>query len=113
MAGGPRIGVDLGGTNARAAVVDPVTGAVLAAEKRAHVERSPIAVARSVAETVRAAAAQAGVELGALAGVGIGVGVAGQCEGTTGVVINAPNLGWRDAPFGDLLKQELGLEIGW
>jgi glucokinase len=64
-----------------------------------------------VAETVRAAAAQAGVDLGALSGVGIGVGVAGQCEGTTGVVINAPNLGWRDAPFGDLLKQELGLGV--
>jgi len=104
-----RIGIDLGGTNARAAVVDPVTGAVVAAEKRPHVERTPIAVARSVAEATRSAAAQAGLDLATLAGVG--VGVAGQCDGTTGVVVNAPNLGWRDAPFGDLLAQELHVPV--
>ena len=104
-----RIGIDLGGTNARAAVVDPLTGAVVAAEKRPHVERTPIAVARSVAEATRSAAAQAGLDLATLAGVG--VGVAGQCDGTTGVVVNAPNLGWRDAPFGDLLAQELHVPV--
>ena len=104
-----RLGVDLGGTNARAAVVDPASGAVVVADKRAHLDRSPIAVARSVAESVRAVAAQAGLDLGALGG--LGVGVAGQVEGHSGVVINAPNLGWRDAPFGDLLAQDLKVKV--
>jgi glucokinase len=38
-----------------------------------------------------------------------GVGVAGQCLGSTGVVLNAPNLGWRDVPFGEMLRGALGL----
>lgn len=104
-----RLGVDLGGTNARAALVDEATGAVVASAKRPHEERTPIAVARSVAEVVRAAAADAGAALRDLGGAG--VGVAGQCLGATGVVLNAPNLGWRDIPFGDLLRAELGLPV--
>jgi glucokinase len=104
-----RLGVDLGGTNARAALVDEATGAVVASLKRPHEARTPIAVARSVAEAVRAVAAEAGVTLAALGGAG--VGVAGQCLGATGVVLNAPNLGWRDVPFGDLLRAELGLPV--
>jgi glucokinase len=41
----------------------------------------------------------------------IGVGVAGQCLGRTGVVLNAPNLGWRDVAFGTLLGDALGVEV--
>jgi glucokinase len=104
-----RLGVDLGGTNARAALVDPSSGAVVAASKQAHADRAPIAVARGVAEAVRAAARQAGVEPAALGPAG--VGVAAQCLGATGVVLNAPNLGWRDVPFGDLLAAELGVRV--
>jgi glucokinase len=104
-----RLGVDLGGTNARAALVDEASGAVAASHKRQHQERTPIAVARTVAEAVRQAAAQGGVAVADLGGVG--VGVAGQCLGATGVVLNAPNLGWRDVPFGDLLQAELGLPV--
>ncbi len=104
-----RLGIDLGGTNARAAVVDEASGALVASHKRPHDERTPIAVARGVAEAVRQAAAQCGTPLDALGGAG--VGVAGQCLGATGVVLNAPNLGWRDIPFGDLLQAELGLPV--
>jgi glucokinase len=104
-----RLGIDLGGTNARAALVDQATGAVVASHKRRHEERTPIAVARAVADAVRQAAAEGGVALAALEGAG--VGVAGQCLGATGVVLNAPNLGWRDVPFGDLLAAELRLPV--
>ncbi len=104
-----RLGVDLGGTNARAALVDAATGAVVASHKLRHEERTPIAVARTVAEAVRQAAGQAGVAVRDLGGAG--VGVAGQCLGATGVVLNAPNLGWRDIPFGDLLAAELGVPV--
>ena len=103
------LGADLGGTNARAALVDEASGAVVASHKVRHEERAPIAVARTVAAAVREAAAQAGAALPALRAAGIGV--AGQCLGATGVVLNAPNLGWRDVPFGDLLRQELGVPV--
>lgn len=103
------LGIDLGGTNARAALVDPTSGAVVAAHKLAHAERTPAAVVASIATAVREAARAAGVEPGALGTAGIGV--AGQCLGTTGTVINAPNLGWRDVPLGEALRAALGLEV--
>ncbi len=103
------MGVDLGGTNARAAVVDRETGEIVAAHKELHRERTPEAVVDVVAHAVRESAAAAGMEPAAFGHVG--VGVAGQCLGRTGVVLNAPNLGWRDVPFGALLERELALPI--
>jgi glucokinase len=103
------MGVDLGGTNARAAVVDRDTGEIVAAHKEPHRERTPEAVVEVVAHAVRHSASAAGVKTAALGQVG--VGVAGQCLGRTGVVLNAPNLGWRDVPFGELLQRELGVPV--
>ena len=103
------LGVDLGGTSARAALVDAATGEVVAAHKVPHDERTPLAVVRTTAEAVRQAAAAAGLSPGALGSAG--VGLAGQCLGATGVVINSPNLGWREVPFGELLAAELGLPV--
>jgi glucokinase len=103
------LGIDLGGTNARAALVDPASGAVVAAHKLAHTERTPEAVVATIATAVREAARAAGVEPGGLGTAG--VGVAGQCLGRTGTVLNAPNLGWRDVPLGEPLRAVLGLDV--
>jgi glucokinase len=103
------MGVDLGGTNARAAVVDRDTGAIVAAHKESHRERTPEAVVGVVAHAIRVSGAAGGMDLAASGHVG--VGVAGQCLGRTGVVLNAPNLGWRDVPFGELLQRELGVPV--
>src|SRR5512141_2381804 len=103
------VGVDLGGTNARAAVVDRDTGEIVAAHKEPHRERTPEAVVEVVAHAVRQSAAAAGV---AIAAVGqVGVGVAGQCLGRSGIVLNAPNLGGRDGPLGALLERRVGVPI--
>jgi glucokinase len=66
-----------------------------------------------VVEVVARAAAEAATAAGRpLASFGsVGVGVAGQCLGSTGVVLNAPNLGWRDAPFGERLGAALGIPV--
>jgi len=103
------LGVDLGGTNARAALVDRFTGTVVATHKLPHQERTPEAVVATIATAVRAAARTAGVEPGALGTAG--VGVAGQCLGSSGTVLNAPNLGWRDVPLGGLLQAALGIDV--
>jgi glucokinase len=102
------LGVDLGGTNARAAVVDRDSGEIVAAHKEPHRERTPEAVAATVAHAVRQAshAIAGGVSFGR-----VGVGVAGQCLGRTGVVLNAPNLGWRDVPFGAVLEAALKMPV--
>ena len=103
------LGVDLGGTNARAAVVDTVTGEIVAAHKEPLHERSPERVVEVVKNAIVAAARAGGVDPRAVGAVG--VGVAGQCLGATGVVLNAPNLGWRDVPFGELLGKAIGAPV--
>jgi glucokinase len=100
------IGADLGGTNARAAAVDRATGRIVAVHKERLDERTPAAVAEVLGRAVREAAKAAGS-----APVRIGVGVAGQCLGTTGVVLNAPNLGWRDVPFGAMVAETAGATV--
>jgi glucokinase len=103
------VGVDLGGTNVRAAVVDADTGEIVAAHKEPLADRTPASVVTVVRHALESAASAAGISLGASGAVG--VGVAGQCLGTTGVVMNAPNLGWRDVPFGDLLAAAVGVPV--
>lgn len=103
------IGIDLGGTNARAAVVDTDTGEIVAAHKEPLRDRSPERVVEVVRHVVLEATAAAGLAP-ANAGV-LGVGVAGQVLGSTGLILNAPNLGWRDVAFGAMLETALALPV--
>src|SRR5262249_62012426 len=91
------IGIDLGGTNMRAALVDTAgTGATLGHEvKLALTERTPEAVADAVARAVTGLVAASGAD-----GAPIGIGIAAMLKGTTGIVGNAPNPGWRDGDIG-------------
>ena len=101
------LGVDLGGTNARAAVVDVETGAVGAVTREALAERTPEAVVEALARVIAAAAGPGGAR-----GFGaVGVGVAGQVLGASGLVLNAPNLGWRDVALGALLEGRMGVPV--
>jgi glucokinase len=99
------VGIDLGGTNARGALV---TGGVapLSGEIKLPVEgREPAQVAALVAEVVARTRAPAGAP--------VGIGFAGMLRGDTGVVANAPNFGWRDVPFQELLEAQLpGRRVG-
>jgi glucokinase len=103
------LGIDLGGTNARAALVDRDSGEVVASHKDPHRDRAPATVVETVVHAIEEALHSAGREPRDFNR--IGVGVAGQCLGRTGVVLNAPNLGWRDVPFGQLLEQRLGVKV--
>jgi glucokinase len=103
------LGVDLGGTNARAAVVDRDSGEIVAAHKEPLRDRTPARVVEVVHHAIGEAAAAAGIDPARLPSVG--VGVAGQCLGATGVVLNAPNLGWRDIAFGDMLRAAVGVPV--
>ncbi|WP_373047414.1 ROK family protein [Vulgatibacter sp.] len=99
------LGCDLGGTNVRVAVVE-ADGHVRSSVKRKLTDRSPEAVAKELAEGARDVLANVGASLEQVGG--IGVGVAGQCLGSTGMVLVGPNLGWRNVPFGALVERELG-----
>jgi len=103
------LGVDLGATNARVAVVD-ASGRVRAARRaRLGEDRSPEAVTEQVAGLVGPCLDELGLGQDALAGVG--VGAAAQVRGASGVIALAPNLGWREVPFGALLAARLGRPV--
>ncbi|HEX8909952.1 MAG TPA: ROK family protein [Anaeromyxobacteraceae bacterium] len=100
------LGVDLGGTTARAALVDRDSGEIVTSHKELHRDRAPGAVVETVARAVQEALQGDRADRFDR----IGVGVAGQCLGRTGVVLNAPNLGWRDVPLGQLLEERLAVK---
>jgi glucokinase len=102
-----RLGVDVGGTNLRLALVDTATGTVTASRRGRHADRSPEAVAAAAGRLARELAAGAGLPSPPPAGLG----VAGQCRGASGLVLSAPNLGWRDVPFGEMAARALGAPV--
>jgi glucokinase len=101
----PTLGIDLGGTNARAAVVDE-HGQILGSAKLALAERTPAAVVEVIAMAAAEALSEARVDVR-----GVGVGAAGQIHRDSGVLAVAPNLGWRNVPLGSLLTERLGRPV--
>src|SRR3954463_9055946 len=95
------LGIDLGGTKVRAAVVDPV-GHILGQEKHRLLSREPPQVAEAVVRAAKTACGAAGLPFGEMKGMG--VGVAGWIERGTGMVMNAPNPVWREVPFLKLVQ---------
>lgn len=102
------IGVDLGGTNLRAAAIDR-EGLILSKISRpTNLGAGPDAV---VAEIV-AAIEQLRGELGAAPLVGVGVGAAGFILMEKGVVTSSPNLpGFDDYPLRDRISERLGTPV--
>ncbi len=106
------VGVDLGGTNI-------VTGALSADGAQTYgIRSSPTGVASgadgvvdriatqieaTIADTMR----DAGVTRDAF--LGIGIGAPGPLDRRRGLVIVAPNLGWRDFPLRDRISERLSL----
>ncbi len=100
------VGIDLGGTNLRAGLVD-ASGRILEREARpTRAERGPAAVIDEIA------ALAASVARGGRAAEGIGVGSPGPLDAETGVVFDAPNLaGWRNVPLKRELEARTGLPV--
>jgi glucokinase len=95
-----RLGVDIGGTNVRVAAVSASTGAVLSSARAGLVDRSPAGVTSLVAKLAHQVA-----QAHDAATPPVGVGFAGMLR--DGVVLNAPNLGWRNVAFATELSVAL------
>jgi glucokinase len=101
------IGIDLGGTNMRAALVH--TGADAGAANH-ELEEIKVALPSTAAATVADVVASAVTKLAAEPGATdcpVGIGVAAMLKGATGIVENSPNLGWRNVDFGGLLRARI------
>jgi glucokinase len=110
ISGGPLvIGVDLGGTQVRAALVQD--GKLLSrvgylTEDEAGFE----AVMRRIKEAISEAARQGGVPLERVAGIGIGA--PGPLDSRTGILFAPPNLkGWHNVPLRQILYDEFSLPV--
>ena len=101
-------GVDIGGTNLRVGLV-PFEGGVPAVvrQERTLPGRGPADVVARVADMLRDAAGEVG--RGAVAG--IGVGCPGPLDRDAGVVLETPNLGWRNVPLRDMVAEAAGLPV--
>jgi glucokinase len=96
------VGVDLGGTNVRAALIDTSTGTAIGVQASAPVsDKHPQEVAHLVETVVRTADPEN-------RRAGVGIGFAGMLRGWTGVVVNAPNFGWLEVDFRSLLRKRVG-----
>ena len=107
-AGGPRGGIDLGGTKIQTVVVDADHVVLGQARQPTPTEGGPQDVAAAMAAAMTEAASIAGIETDALAGVG--VGSPGDVDTARGTVSSARNLpGWAgEFALGAELEQALG-----
>jgi glucokinase len=108
--GGPLlIGVDLGGTQVRAALVQD--GKLLSRVGYLTQDEDGFeAVMRRIKEAIRQSAEQAGVPLEQV--VGIGIGAPGPLDSRTGILFAPPNLkGWRNVPLRQILYDEFNLPV--
>jgi glucokinase len=95
------VGVDLVGSNVRAAVVDGA-GRILGQERHRLISKEPPQVAEAVVRASKTACGAAGLPFGEVRA--LGMGIAGQVEKRSGIVLSAPSLGWRDVPLHKLLQ---------
>jgi glucokinase len=99
------IGVDLGGTRIRAGTVDDDGRLLARTETLSDARRGPAAVL----ETLRRTITELAPSLDDIAG--LGVACAGQIHAATGVVVQAPNLGWTNVPLAHDLRHSLDVPV--
>jgi len=100
-----RIGIDLGGTNIVAGVVDENYRILATATCKTASPRPAAEIAADMARMARQAVGQAGLTMDDVAA--IGVGSPGVCNSRTGMVERAENLGFLFVPLTEMLEEQL------
>lgn len=103
------IGVDLGGTNLRAALADERGAIYDQVRTTTDADEGPDAVIEKIVACIKRvhAALPAGAEL-----AGVGIGSPGPLDPHNGIVFTMPNMpGWKDVPLRDILAERTGLLV--
>ncbi|MFY9174520.1 MAG: ROK family protein [Peptococcia bacterium] len=104
------VGVDLGGTNVRAVLVNEMGQVCSYSRELTKSQEGPDGVIAQITALVRLVIKEAGVTNSQVQGLGIGL--PGVIDSNKGVAITLPNLkGWRDVPVGELLEDLLQLPV--
>ncbi len=102
------VGVDLGGTNIKAGLLDEQARVVSRLSIPAQVDRGPEQVIGNIVSAAESAISQAGVDRRSVAGVGIGS--PGPMSHRRGLVINPGNLPClKNTPLRDIVRERTGL----
>ena len=103
------MGVDLGGTKILAAVVGPGQRIIGRHKRRTKAKKGTEKVLQRIVEAVNGALDDADLSISEVQAVG--VGIPGPTDSTTGIVHEAPNLGWQETPVARRLSDELGVPV--
>jgi glucokinase len=103
------IGFDLGGTKMYAAVFNDELGMRGKERKKTKASEGVEACFGRIKETISMAMDQAGIGKKDLAG--IGASVPGMLDLNKGVVLNAPNLGWKKVPIREELENKFDCPV--
>ena len=102
------IGVDLGGTNLRASVVDEEGKILSSARMETKAQEGPPAVIARIVEVAKKAVSEAGMSMGDITACGIGS--PGPLNARTGILIFTSNLpGWDNTPLAPPVAEALGV----
>ena len=104
-----RVGIDLGGTNIVAGVVNDRHEIVAFAKCKTACPRPSEEIVADMARMTREAVKKAGISMDEVKGVG--VGSPGVCNKDTGVVERAANLGFENLPICAMLSEMLGKKV--
>ena len=101
-----RLGIDLGGTNIVAGVVDENYSVVAKSNIKTLAPRPAQEIADDMAKVAFEAIKRSGVTIDDISGFGIGT--PGSVEAKTGKVIYANNLGFNNVPLADMMEERTG-----
>jgi glucokinase len=106
------VGVDLGGTTIVVGTL-PEDGSALhgRVDELTPVQLGPDGVAERIFAMIKESVRRTRAELGAgIEIAGVGIGAPGPLDTRRGIVIVAPNLGWRDMPLRDRVGEATGFD---
>lgn len=109
MTNHPTIGVDLGATHFHVGLVSTAGEVLHRKFDHTRAEDGPRRVIERLASAIHGVM-QWGAGDGAVVG-GVGVGAPGSIDFDKGVVLEAPNLGWKNVPLVAMLREGLGVPI--
>ncbi len=104
-----RLGIDLGGTNIVAGVVDEQFNIVAKADCKTNVPRPESEVCDSMAEVAKAAVEKAGLTMEDIESIGIGV--PGAVNPETGVIEYSANLFFHNWNVVEMMEERLGTKV--
>ncbi len=105
----PIVGIDLGGTNIQIGIVSPERQILGRAKLKTKADQGYDAVLDRITSGITDACAEAKLTLADIAAIGIGA--PGPIDPNTGVVLEAVNLRWTNAPLAADLGKRLGKPV--